>query len=336
MDYSIIIGITVLFLMIWLNNRQMYNLKEENYKFMKKLKKMQTKSEKSRLAIQKNPINIVKKYIKKEKPESDYIETYRYVRINSADRDIERFPNAADFEHVFGETIKNIKSVELQKFSMPKSMYTIDDHNYKMVIRDLTQDVKFTLAVPYGFYSIGAYKIELNKQFGELNMDLRVEFDKTSHVITLLNMGVDTVYQILYSTEEFEETNFNVIGFKPLDFILQPGENKTGERRVDLFGATNLGLQLKNVSFGYGDDILANILVKENTITSYENDNTRPRRIISPLLSLNKVTFVSTFKPHFKERRLYEFNGMNFVAVLEIVSLERRMPFEQIIPSKYG
>jgi hypothetical protein len=277
------------------------------------------------------PTTIIKKITKKPKKiPPQYERRYRYIRINSGDRDIQKYPNAAQFEVKLPSSVRNIESVELNKFSMTKSMYVVDDHNSIMIIKDLSVDVKYVIKTVHGFYSIGAYKDSINNQFIAKDIDLRLEFDIISHTVTIRNVGTDTIYQILYKTEEFEDSNFNLIGFVAEDFILNPLEFRTGSRRVDMFGATNISLQVKEVSYGYGDDVLGTVLVKENAITAYENDNERPRRIITPLLKLNRVTLRTTFKPAYKERRLYEFNGIEYSLVLEIVTLEKKMPFDQI------
>jgi len=325
--YLVVILVIMIVVILYNNNQQLILLQRENRATLKTVKSLQSKNHQ----LQMRPTTIIKKITKKPKKViPQYERRFRYIRLYSGDRDTGKYPNAAQFEIKLPSSIRNIESVELNKFSMTKSMYAVDDHNSIMIVRDISVDVKYIIKIVHGFYSIGAYRDAVNKQFIENEMDLRLEFDNITHTVTVSNIGVDTIYEILYSTEEFEDSNFNLIGFAAEDFILNPLESKTGSRRVDMFGATNISLQLKEVSYGYGDDILGTVLVKENIITAYENDNERPRRVISPLLKLDRITLRTTFQPAYKERRLYEFNGIEYSVVLEVVTLEKKMPFQQL------
>ena len=339
MDNYLVLTIIVFFLiLLWVNVRQLSNLRDENKNFIKKLKKAHERNDKLRLKTQamiaKQPTIKVIKPPKPIKPKNKRV--VRKIEINSGDRNRDLYPTPAEFEFRFTTPLKNIESIELAQFSMSKSMYTIDDHNSTMIVRDLTAGQKFTIVVEQGFYSIGTYLAELNRQFAEIyNMDIRATFNDVSSRVTITNMGVDTRYKIIYQTEEFEITNFNEIGFYAEDFELGPGESKEGERRVDLFGPTLMELRFREVSYGYGDDLLEVIQIKEDIITNYRNDNLRDRRIIQPLLNLDRLTVFATFTPQYKTTRPYEFNGIEYSMTLEVITLERELPFEQII-TKYN
>lgn len=331
MQYIIILVIIIVAL-LYTNGQQVKDLKHENRMTMKNVQKLQVENQR----LNMRPMTIIKKVKPKKVPEQ-YERRHRFIRIFSQDRNKLLFPNSAQFEYILPSKIKNIESLELSNFAMTRSQKVIDKHNDTMLIRNITSNIRHLIKVPHGHYSITSYLAKINSEFFINNMSLTFTFDTVAHTVTLTNTGVNFAYNILYTTEERENSNFNLIGFLCEDFTLAPGilnvsdgESITGTGRVDMFGTTNLMMQAKEVSYGYDDVTIASINVSNNVITTYENDNLRPRRIISPLLKLTKLSLSITFQPAYKERRLYEFNGIEYSMVLEAVTLEKKMPFDQI------
>jgi regulator of replication initiation timing len=330
MHYTVVASVIVITIVLYMNKQQMDELRRTNESNIRDIKKLQL--ENKQLAAR--PTTIIKQVKRKSKTHQiRYEKKFRYIRIFSQDRDKFRFPNAAQFEYKLPSSISNIESVELSNFVMTRSQRVVDKHNDTMLISDITSGVKYKIKIPHGHYSKTSYISKINNIFSMNNIYIVFTFDNVAHSITMTNTGTGTEYEILYTTEERENSNFNLIGFECENFTLTPGESRTGTGRVDLFGATNLMVQAKEISYGYDDVTIANINVSSDIVTSYENDNDRPRRIISPLLKLNKVSLSVTFQPAHKERRLYEFNGVDYSLVLELVTIEPKMPFNQVIHS---
>jgi hypothetical protein len=332
MQYIIILVIIIVSI-LYVNSQQVKDLKRENRVVMKSVQKLQVENQR----LNMRPMTIIKKIKPKKIQKIQYEKRHRFIRIFSQDRDKVLFPRAAEFEYKLPSKIKNIESVELSKFVMTRSQRVVDKHNDTMLILDVTTQTKYTIKMPHGDYSISSYISQMNAFFLTNEMDIRFEFDNIAHTVTLKNLGYDTEYKILYTTEERENSNFNLIGFECEDFTLLPGvlnvsvgETKTGAGRVDMFGATNIMVQAKEISYGYDDVTISNVNVSSGVVNSYENGNDRPRRVISPLLKLTKLSLKVTFQPAYKERRLYEFNGIEYSLVLEVVTLEQKMPFDQI------
>lgn len=323
--YLIITVVLFVLTIMWIHKKQLDTIKKENKKFIRDMERVRNTP-----VLREIPIIPKNIRIKRKKKPIEFIDVKRSYVINSGDRNTTIYPNIYNFVYRFGELVKNIKSIELVKFTMGKTMYTIDTDNDKMIILDKTNDTRHLISVPIGFYDINTYVSKLNELFVSDGIDLTISYYPLLYTTKITNNSDTITYEIIYESDLYEQTNFNCIGFDAKNVTIQPLESETSPRRVDLFGAKNISLNLGEVSYGYGDSTLANILITD-AITVYDNQGVYTPRIISPLMNTDRLTIKTTFKQPFKERHFYNFNGFNYTAIIEITTVERKMPFEQII-----
>ena len=94
-------------------------------------------------------------------------------------------------------------------------------------------------------------------------------------------------------------------------------------RRIDLFGSIAVDIHLKEVNYDNGDNIISTVLLGDKQITTYNNQHIESKRTLRPMISLDKLNIEISFTQPFKQRRLYNFNGMDFQCTLEVTCIER-------------
>lgn len=256
----------------------------------------------------------------------DRVGVVHWYHISSGNRDTTKFPNPNSFQYDFDTKLWNVYSVELIRMSIPRGQYTVDEHNNKMDI--VTNGSSTTsITIGKGFYDITTYVTQMNTSFSNAGINLIASYVPLTYTITLQNTGGDN-YTILYSSgSNSEDSNFNELGFERQDIVVNSGQTVSGTRRVDLFGTCCVDVELKEIDYENGNNTLSNVLINNCALTVYENNCLMSKRHLRPLKNLNKLTIEVSFKAPFKEKRLYNFNGLDYDFTIEVICIEHAPPF---------
>ena len=250
----------------------------------------------------------------------------KWVNISSGKRDKDKYKNPNKFVYTFDSKLWNVYSVELIRLSIPRGQYTIDTHNNKMDI--ITNNSVHTLIeLETGFYDINTYVAHMNSLFVSKGILIIGSYNPIKYSINFSNTGGDD-YTLLYdSGPNSEDSNFNELGFSREDIELNTSTNITSTRRVDLFGTCCVDIELKEINYDSNNNILSSVLINNTAITVYENSCIASKRHLRPLKNLTNLTIEVNFNSPFKEKRLYNFNGMDFDMTLEIICVEKSPAF---------
>jgi hypothetical protein len=251
----------------------------------------------------------------------------KWFNISSGKRDKEKFPNPNKFVYTFDSKLWNVYSVELIRLSIPRGQYTIDTHNNKMdiITNNNTRDV---ITLPIGFYDINTYILQLNNLFTSKGILLTATYNPILYSINFNNTGGDD-YSILYdSGPDSEDSNFNELGFRREDIEISSGSSIDSNRRVDLFGTCCVDIDLREINYETTRNTVSSVLINSTALTVYENNCIASKRQLRPLKNLNQLTVEVNFTAPFKEKRLYNLNGLDFDMTLEIICVEKTPGFQ--------
>lgn len=250
----------------------------------------------------------------------------KWFNISSGARDKEQYPNPNRFVYTFPYKLWNVYSVELIRLSIPRGQYTIDTHNNKMDI--ITNGSNLTvIELETGFYDINTYVAHMNNLFTTNGISITATYNAVKYSVNLSNTGGDD-YQILYNSgPNSEDSNFNELGFERKDIELNTGTNITSTRRVDLFGTCCVDIELKEINYDSNNNVLSSVLINNTAITVYENNCISSKRHLRPLKNLTNLTIEVNFTAPFKDKRLYNLNGLDFDMTLEVICVEKKPAF---------
>jgi len=264
---------------------------------------------------------------------NDRIGVVKWFNVSSKDRDLDKFPCAGKFVHNFDYKLWNVHSIELIRGSFPRSQYAIDVHNNKMDI-EVNGIVLTVIEVGRGNYDINTYITALKAAFVSNGIDMNIVFSDLISRVEIYNTSVTDTYKILFKTgPNYEDSNFNELGFTPNDITLVPSGSKIGDRRVDLFGSVSINIELEEVPYNNGDHVMSTILLNECALTVYDNPALFSKRHLKPLLSLSHFTCIVTFNQAFKKKREYNFNGIDYDLTLEIITIEHAPSWQPYLHS---
>lgn len=259
---------------------------------------------------------------------SNRVGVLKWFNVSSGNRDRKRYPSANNFVYKFPYKLWNVHSLELLKLSLPRGQFTIDSHNNIMEIEIDGSTLK-TLELEVGFYDINSYLEEVNNVFSNNGIQLTAVYNNLKYFVELTNSGLQN-YKFLYkSGPKSEDSNFNEMGFEKEDIEILSGQVYMGTRRVDLFGNVSIDISLKEINYDNNDNSLSSVLINNTALTIFENPHVSSRRHLRPLRNLTQLTIDVTFKPTFKERRHFNFNGLDFDMTLEVICVENSPVFTQ-------
>lgn len=252
----------------------------------------------------------------------DRIGVVQWFNISSKNRNLDKYPCASNFKHILDYKLWNVYSVELIRASLPRSQYIIDVHNNKMDVVVNGGSVT-TITVVRGNYNIETYITALKNALTTAGISINITFSSLISRVQLSNTSGSDTYEILFQTgPNYEDSNFNELGFTPKNITLTPGGSIIGDRRVDLFGSVTVNIEINEINYNNGEHVMSTILLQECALTLYENPALFSKRHLKPLIDLNQMTFRVTFNQAFKKKREYNFNGIDYDLTVEIITVE--------------
>ena len=249
-----------------------------------------------------------------------------WFTIGSGNRDYTKYPRANQFRFLFPYKIWNVQHVELMKANIPKGQYTIDFFNtWTDILVNTTTIV--SIQVPVGIYDIASYIVAFNASLAAAAIGLTATYSTVTESVTLTNTSGVNNYTLLYKTGEHQDfSNFNEIGFPPVDTAINIGNSFTGSR-VTLFGTCCIDIHLKEVHYSNDSDILSTVVLTSGSITHFQSPYLLSKRTINPYVSLSQLTVEVTFTQPFKSEKYYNFNGLDFDFTIEIMTADYAIPF---------
>jgi hypothetical protein len=185
---------------------------------------------------------------------------------------------------------------------------------------------------------------ELNILMAEAGIHLKFAYNPYTSEVYIKNISGTTNdnnqllavadYTILYgSGNNSEYSNFNELGFKREDLFITHSTDLDnipsiiGPGRVYLFGAISVDLDIKEIDYASGNNVIHSVLLKKDALTIYDNPHITSKRHLKPLRNLHKLTIEINFTAPYKKKRPYIFNGLDYELTLEIINIEHAPPF---------
>lgn len=163
-----------------------------------------------------------------------YMLQYKYVTINSDDRDIKKFPNSAEFEIELPQDYINVQTVKLSSYSFPRNfdvfsqfqnntsfIFTIAPYYKVGITTILAESSLFTMQIEYGSYSPQQMAQELTNKMNAI---------VTTYIKTLNASALD--YQDFIV--KYHEVNDKLwFGNKNSEFTLNNGSDLYDELLIE-------------------------------------------------------------------------------------------------------
>lgn len=266
----------------------------------------------------------------------------RVISIDSRDRNTDSYPDPNMYQIDFGDTLKNVFSIELLSAIVPKSDYNINSNNNTIYFSE-NGGSEITASIPEGNYTITELLTAIGSAMTSssgLSWTYTATYDSKTNKITITTGNVIRIFELYFigGTEKYGESSTrstyklysigSTIGFTRTD--LTGSYTYTGTNQYNLTGENYLMLKMENFGTMIGTETSnksisgaftkINLNVSQNEFKYYNNG----QEYISKLEFGSPIGKLSQMNIRFYnyDGSLYNFNGMEHSLFFRIKSLK--------------